>query len=266
MKYFAGVEGGATSSSLVLLNATGETLATVPGPVTNPLLIGQEECIKRINSMINEAKSVANLPQEHAIDSLGLCLSGCVTENECNQLAQNLLNSCPDGASYCIAANDTIGSVLTSNHNDGIVLISGTGSNSVLFNSQGLVSTCGGWGHLFGDEGSAYWIAWRAYKTLLDDNDNYQISVYDTKRLRQVICDHFKLDSEQLIGCFYQEIDKKKFASLSKELYKSTKAQNDSAINDIFKQAGSHLARKILALLPKADKVRFPGCKSAVVC
>lgn len=81
------------------------------------------------------------------------------------------------------------------------------------------MSSCGGWGHLFGDEGSAYWIAWRAYKTLLDDNDNYQSAPHDTKRLRQVICDHFKLDNEHLIGGFYKQNDKQKFASLSKALY-----------------------------------------------
>lgn len=73
---------------------------------------------------------------------------------------------------------------------------------------------------MFGDEGSAYWIAWRAYKTLLDDNDNYEPSKYDTKLIRQVICNHFGINNEHNIGKFYQENDKKKFASLSKELYK----------------------------------------------
>lgn len=119
---------------------------------------------------------------------------------------------------------------------------------------QEIVSSCGGWGHLFGDEGSAFWIAWRAYKTLLDDNDNYIQSTYDTKRLRQVICSHFNLKSEHHVGSFYQLNDKKRFASLSKELYKSTKSERDEAIDDIFRQAGCLLARNIVAHLPKADK------------
>lgn len=255
MKYFVGVEGGSTGSTLILLNENSETLATIRGGPTNFLLIGQEECFKRIISMINQSKRIANLANEQQIDAVGLCLSGCVTEEDCDKIAENFMSSFSGCCGACFAANDIVGSFCTSNLDSGIVLISGTGSNSCLFSANRLVVTCGGWGHLFGDEGSAYWIAWRAYKTLLDHTDNYRTSKFDVTRLRQVICDYFKLDNERSIGVFYQRSDKKKFAGLCKELYESTKREKDDAIDDIFAQAGFLLAEKVVALLPKVDEV-----------
>lgn len=251
---FAGVEGGSTASTLILFDETGSELARVSGPATNPLLIGKSECFRRLLGMINEAKSKLGFNSEQSFESLGLCLSGCVTEEDCKTFAETFRAMSPNTSKLIAVACDTHGSMYTSNCTDGVVLISGTGSNSILFNSRGVVSTCGGWGHLFGDEGSAYWIAWRAYKTLLDDNDNYNVCQYDTKQIRSIICRHFNLQTESHISRFYLENDKRRFASLSQALYNSTKEHSDDAINAIFKEAGFLLAKKIVALLPKIDQ------------
>jgi len=42
---------------------------------------------------------------------------------------------------------------------DGVVVIAGTGSAAYARASDGRTRTAGGWGYLFGDEGSAFWIA-----------------------------------------------------------------------------------------------------------
>lgn len=41
----------------------------------------------------------------------------------------------------------------------GVVVIAGTGSVALAKNEQGESALCGGWGYLFGDEGSAFWFA-----------------------------------------------------------------------------------------------------------
>ena len=50
------------------------------------------------------------------------------------------------------------------------------------------------WGHLLGDEGSAYWIAQRAIKRVFDQEDNLTLSRYDLTRLNDEIKAYFKVD------------------------------------------------------------------------
>jgi len=54
--------------------------------------------------------------------------------------------------------------------NDGIILISGTGS--VLYgHSSGIITRVGGWGRIIGDEGSGYWIGKRALNLITKEYD-----------------------------------------------------------------------------------------------
>jgi hypothetical protein len=51
------------------------------------------------------------------------------------------------------------------------------------------------WGHLLGDEGSAYWISQRAIKRVFDHEDNLNLSCHDLTRLSNEIKDYFKVRS-----------------------------------------------------------------------
>lgn len=219
MRYFAGVEGGSSASTLIILDENGHNVHTSVGLSTNPLLDGESESFNRIANMVTEAKIKLNIPTNLPIESLGLCLSGCTDDDDSDRLAEKFLVIHPEVSKHCFIRNDTIGSVYTSNVDEGIAIISGTGQNAVLFDRETTIATCGGWGHYFADEGSGYWIAAKAYKTLLDDADGFEKSPHDTSRLRDVILRHFGLSNERHIMCFYIKPDKKKFASLCKELY-----------------------------------------------
>lgn len=50
------------------------------------------------------------------------------------------------------------------------------------------------WGHLLGDEGSAYWIAQRAIKRVFDQEDNFSLSQHDLARLSNEIKGYFKVN------------------------------------------------------------------------
>jgi N-acetylglucosamine kinase len=59
------------------------------------------------------------------------------------------------------------------------------------------------WGHLLGDEGSAYWIAQRAIKRVFDHQDNFSLSRYDLTRLSDEIKAYFKVNFRFVICQFF---------------------------------------------------------------
>ena len=74
----------------------------------------------------------------------------------------------------------------------GVVLISGTGSNSLLLNPNGSQERCGGWGHLLGDEGGSYWIARRAIKTVIDEEESLNRSSHAIDAVKAAVLSHFQ--------------------------------------------------------------------------
>lgn len=107
-------------------------------------------------------------------------------------------------------ANDSLAPIYTAFENGGIVIISGTGSNCVLVNpissnnakSDVMVHyhSAGGWGNLLGDEGSAYWVATKAIKYVIDVCDNFILPESDIEEIKELIFEHFNV-SLLLMNC-----------------------------------------------------------------
>lgn len=129
-------------------------MAKVTGPGTNHWQVGISECAKRIAEIVAKGKSEANIPQTLKLKSLGLSLSGCEQEATNMKLEYELRQDYPNVSDNYVVCSDTVGSIATVSPVGGLVLISGTGSNALLRNSDGTVYNCGGWGNMLGDEGS----------------------------------------------------------------------------------------------------------------
>ena len=154
---FLGVDGGGTKTAFVLADDRGRVLATHDeGSLYHPE-VGLDGVLARLRrGAAVVAQSAGVVPSAFAGAWVGLPAFGEDSRVQAELVALPAL-ALPGIAVAC-------GNDLECSHagalggGDGISLVAGTGSMT-WGTWQGRSVRCGGWGEVFGDEGSAYWIA-----------------------------------------------------------------------------------------------------------
>ncbi|XP_017752813.1 PREDICTED: N-acetyl-D-glucosamine kinase isoform X2 [Eufriesea mexicana] len=262
-----GIEGGATHSTFIIMDGKGKVLTQVNGPSTNHWLLGMDETAARINAMVNKGKQAIKMSELVPLDCLCLSLSGCEEEKTNQQLVETIQQKYPNIAKVCDIQSDTMGSLRTALPNGGIVLIAGTGNNALLVNSDGKTITCGGWGHFMGDEGSAFWIAHRACKYVLDDIDDFIQAPKPVNYVWAAMRHYFNVtNTNELLPHFYKDFNKITFAKFTMEIVTGCEKKDPLCLH-ILAENARHLAKRIIVLSKKTHndiKLVHGGLK--IVC
>lgn len=155
--FFLGVDGGGTKTCFVLVDRGGKVAAAHEGPTSDHLQVG----IDGVREVL--ADGLAALFREAGIGSSAVAYAffGLPAHGE-DSAAQVLLDGLPEpllGHRRYRCGNDMICAWAGSlGGEDGINIVAGTGSIGY-GERKGRSARAGGWGEIFGDEGSAYWIA-----------------------------------------------------------------------------------------------------------
>jgi N-acetylglucosamine kinase-like BadF-type ATPase len=154
---FLGVDGGGTKTAFVLTGADGRELARHEGGSSYHIQVGFEALHALLQEGVQAVLAKAGASAEDVI----FAFFGLPAYGEDTQV-QPFLDVMPEavlGHHRYACGNDMIcGWAGSLGGEDGINIVAGTGSIGY-GERQGLSARAGGWGEVFSDEGSAYWIA-----------------------------------------------------------------------------------------------------------
>lgn len=148
------IEGGGTHTTAALYDDLGKVVRVSEGGPSNPVAYGVPVAARRIASLAQQVHGVGDAKEVR----LYAALAGAFNEELCAALAAAI------GKSFCAAevwVTSDLHAMLHANAGSGagLLIISGTGAAVLGQNDAGARLRAGGWGTLFGDDGSAYAVA-----------------------------------------------------------------------------------------------------------
>jgi N-acetylglucosamine kinase-like BadF-type ATPase len=257
------VDGGGTSTEVVLADIHGTPVGEGHSGPSNAKAVGVEAAMKSLDDGIKAAFESAGLaPEPVAVASLGL--AGFDRDED-----REILSKWADGGSVV-----QIGKLILTNDGQlvlaagtsegwGVGIIGGTGSIAVGKSPSGEFARAGGWGHLIGDEGSAYKLVMDTLRFIAKSVDGRMPREATSQILNQKVMHALGLtdDPNGIVSVIYQpEYDRARLASLAPSVIEAIRAE-PRLIPVLLKPAGIELAEAALSV---ARKLQIPAGKLPV--
>jgi N-acetylglucosamine kinase-like BadF-type ATPase len=267
MRLFLGVDGGQTATRTVVGDEQGRIVAHASGGPSNHTEEpgGPERLERVVLSGIREALTSIHIsnPAEHEFAAACFGMTG---ETEIKTRILKRIVRCERLSVVHDSVNALAGATAGQ---PGIIVISGTGSVARGVNAQGEEARVGGWGHQFGDEGSAYWIGREAVRAALALEDGFGPKTL----LAPMLLGRLSASSAyELMARYYSgELSRDHLAGLASWVNEAADS-GDAVAREILRKAGSDLACHVAQLIsilfphqggggdPTQDTAGFPVC------
>lgn len=200
-KYYIGLDSGGTKCDLMIIDKDLKILFSKSFKALHYSIYGAEIISKKLSEYIlSSIKSLNN----NIANCSGICigLAGARESQDKNKLRQEFVKAL-HYKKINIETDTITGLYGAFEGNDGVILISGTGS-VLLGKSYGKIYRVGGWGRIIGDYGSGYSIGREALKEVVKEYDLLSI-----KRKAGVLSikikEVFKLNKENIVRKVFRE-------------------------------------------------------------
>jgi len=167
MAFFLGLDAGGTKTTAALGDETN-VLARATGGSIKPLRVSLEQAQENLAALLADIakKSGTSLRQVAAscVGTAGLRLP------QTDGWMRQIISHCVSGP-IDVCGDEEIALDAAFPGGAGVLVIAGTGSNTLGRTSTGKLFTVGGWGPALGDQGSGYWIGHQALRAALRAKD-----------------------------------------------------------------------------------------------
>jgi len=241
-KYFLGVDGGQSSTLAVIGDETGRVLGMGRAGPCNHVATseGGAKFVGAIHDSLQAACAQAGL-NSSAIRFASACLgfSGGPADKEA------LLREMIPSERITVTHDALIALSGAAAAQPGIIAIAGTGSIAFGRNCAGKTARAGGWGYLFGDEGSGFYITRQALRAALRSEEGWGPAT----SLRSILLQAAGAkDVDQLLHRLYTpEFPRPRIAGLAK-LVDEAAEDGDETARSILREAAQHLAIIVAAV------------------
>jgi N-acetylglucosamine kinase-like BadF-type ATPase len=259
MKLFLGVDGGQTATRTVVGDEQGRIVAhSSGGPSNHTEEPGGPERLERvILATIREALASIPVPDPDRHSFAAACFGMTGETDIKTRILERIVHT-----ERLSVVHDSVNALAGATAGQpGIIVIAGTGSVARGINARGEEARVGGWGHQFGDEGSAYWIGREAVRAILAERDRTGPKTI----LTPMLFDRLSVSSAyDLMAKYYSgEFSRDHLAGLASWVNEAADS-GDAVARGILRKAGmdlAHFALQIVSLLfaQRVDTRNAPG-------
>ncbi len=233
--YFLGVDGGQSSTTAVIGGETGRILGRGEAGPCNHVESesGREKLVAAISGSVGAAVRMAGLTEPVQFDGACFGMSGGAGDK------REAISSVIRTRALEVTDDARIALLGATAGGPGIIVIAGTGSIAYGRNAEGRTVRAGGWGYIFGDEGSGFDLVRQALRAALRQEEGWGPSTVLGPRLRAAAG---ASSANELLHWFYtRDYPRDRVASYA-PLVDAAALEGDSVARNLLQQAAQQLA------------------------
>ncbi|HHY12491.1 MAG TPA: hypothetical protein GX529_07660 [Firmicutes bacterium] len=250
MQFFLGIDGGGTSTKTCVIDQAGKVVSAGLGGPSNIYFTPERQAMKSIQDALDSAIASGRIKYpELRISAACIALAGAGRDEDVARAANMIRPSMGTTPFFIVEdAKAALHGALAGQ--DGIAVISGTGSNCLGVN-KGQYKRSGGWGSLLGDEGSGFSIARKGLTAALRGYDGRSQATSLAGRFMV----HFGLGTPEQILPAVHQLSRDQIAALAVVVFQES-VKGDMAAQEIVREESIELAKMVKAVYEGLD---FPG-------